>query len=267
MGSMDLSDGEFPQWMVPNGMTLTIAPDIFRDRLPDGVSFVTDRSWTSDRAIPSVMVLLSSWDWKIVRGEDSAGLGWTSIACGSDETGWFNLAVMETQRLIEVLTEAASFDRNEGLRSGHDDFLDTPVDDEAPDMTFRAMLMEATAGIDNMSRAEAVTALERVAAVWGLLFDRFRLYETKGSWLNALMYADNMGTYALLENGPFLAFDDSTALSLDDLSIASSLIRLRKMTRAVAEGADIDKRCRQAISAHMESKPAIADVYRQSDVS
>jgi hypothetical protein len=80
--------------------------------------------------------------------------------------------------------------------------------------------------------------------------------------LAMLMYADRLSTYALLEGGAFLPIGANSAnVHRDDLRLASCLRRLRSMTSWVSPYTDIDKRCREAIVAHVELRPSLRGFY------
>ncbi len=77
-----------------------------------------------------------------------------------------------------------------------------------------------------------------------------------------LMYEDGGITYSVLEKRAFLPIARASPhINRADLRLASCLKRLRGMTRWVPHGADIDKRCNEAIVVHVELRPSLRTFY------
>lgn len=255
-------DEEFPSWMVPNGETWAIPSDSFERQTPRGVVFVQGPTDQGPQ-IHSAMVVLDG-PMKVV-GEPG-GWGWTSVACGSDATGWVNLVVRDYRLLAGALLSARGYD-SENLLSV-EEMLGTSFDAVNSAVTFLDVIMEASRPPTDSSAEEALLALEQTAAAWETLFNRFTINRHRVNYgsMDMLMYSDNMQTYALLEDAKFLEVvrAESRDITPTDVRIASALSRLRTMTSTLAPGNDVDKRCWEAIGGHIAIRPAVEDLYRRT---
>lgn len=252
---------EFPNWMVRNGLTWTVIQDDFARRIPNGVTFVDGSSPEYGRQSHSAMVVLGG-RMKVV-GEPG-GWGWTSVASGSDETGWINLVVNDSRLLAEALLRARGWDNEEPPSA--EKMMASAIDAADSAVTFFDVIVEASRLPSDSSADEALLVLERTAAAWEILFNRFAInrYRVGLDSLNMLMYGDKMQTYALLEDARFLQAVRAVSrdITLTDIRIASALSRLRTMTSTLAPGNDVNKRCWGAIAGHIAIRPAMEDSYR-----
>lgn len=257
------NDQEFPNWMVGNGLTWTITQDAFERRIPDDVTFVDGLSLEYGRQIRSAMVVLGG-RMRVV-GEPG-GWGWTSVACGSDETGWINLVVENHGALAEALLWARGWDNK--WPPSAEEMMASALDAANSAVTFFDVIVEASRLRTDSSADEALLALERTAAAWEILFSRFEInrYRVGVDSLDMLMYSDKMQTYVLLEEAKFLQAvrAESRDITLTDVRIASALSRLRTMTSTLAPGNDVDKRCWGAIAGHIAIRSAMEDSYRRT---
>lgn len=257
------NDQGFPNWMVGNGITWTVTQGDFERRIPDDVTFVDGSSPEYGRQSRSAMVVLGG-RMKVVGAP--GGWGWTSVASGSDETGWINLVVNDSRSLAEALLWARGWD-NERPPSA-EEMMASALDAANSEVTFFDVIVEASRLRTDSSADEALLVLERTATAWEILFSRFEInrYRVGVDSLNMLMYGDKMQTYALLEDARFLQAvrAESRDITLTDVRIASALSRLRTMTWTLAPGNDVNKRCWSAIAGHIAIRPAMEDTYRRT---
>jgi len=248
----------FPTWMVRNGTTWTIVD--FSDRVEGyrEVRHIKFSHWGEDRPAKDALLVLALRDFRVV-GPSSSG-GWASIACGSESTGWLNLVIEDGHGLAQVLEQA---DRRS---------VDYPTIDEimaarpfvGPDAeTFGELFSRLVMNRSSDSVCDPIAALDAVTNLWELVFQKFQLGGGEApKQLSMLMYADKLHTMTLLENGRYLPRDQETEMiGRDDLRTASCLRRLRTMTTWASRGLDIDKRCREAIEAHVKLRPQLGHFY------
>jgi hypothetical protein len=244
--------------MVGNGRTWALTPKDLYPRDSPAVD-VIDISRTGNNRIVKDTMVIANDSFKIVRNGDN--WGWTSVACGSDSGGWLNLVIYDGAQLAQVLTEAVGRHRRDYPTI--EVIISTRPFPDPASGTFGELLRQVVTDEPSETRTDSVGKLESVTTLWGMIFERFDLGE--GSCPNELamlMYADRLSTYALLEGGAFLPIGANSAnVHRDDLRLASCLRRLRSMTSWVSPYTDIDKRCREAIVAHVELRPSLRGFY------
>jgi len=254
----DSSQQPLPAWMAPSGQTWAVTSKQFYPRSNQNVD-VVDISPSSEGRIARDTMIIVNDSFKVVGNGDS--WGWTSVACGSDAIGWLNLVVYDAAQLARVLTEA--FRRR---------WRDYPAIEEimaacplagADAETFGDLFAQAATDESSHSWSDQIGKLEAVTMLWEMIFERFGLGEGESpAELSMLMYQDGGTTYRLLEAGDVLPSAGASArVQRDDLRLASCLRRLRGMTKWTSHGADIDKRCYEAIAAHVELRPSLRSFY------
>lgn len=250
----------FPKWMVPNGTTWTIVD--FEGELKDreNVRYLSFSRFEVARRAKDTLLVLGARDFRVVDGD---GVGWTSIACGSESKGWLNLVIEDGAALERVLRQSNANQYRSQL-TVDEIMADRPFLGPAAE-TYRELFNRAAQSESNGSRSDLIRKLEAVTTLWEMIFEQFRLGEGDSpSELSMLMYGDEGHTYNLaqqLANSMNSAHAETINVEVDDLHLASCLKRLRKMTMWVSLHFDIDKRCNEAIVAHVRLRPMLATFY------
>lgn len=247
--------------MAVSGQTWALLSSEFYPRSHPTVDVVDISPWGTNRIVKDTMLIVND-SFKIVGNEDN--WGWTSVACGSDSMGWLNLIVYNGAQLARVLTEAV--DRRWRDYPTIEKILAARPSAGSDAESFRDLFTRTAMDEPSDSRSDPIGQLEAVTTLWEMIFERFSLGEGESpSELSMLMYEDGGITYTLLEKRAFLPITrESPHINRDDLRLASCLKRLRGMTRWVSHGADIDKRCNEAIVVHVELRPSLRAFYRSA---
>lgn len=249
-----------PNWMVRNGTTWTIVD--FKGDLKDRekVRYINFSRFGVARRAKDTILVLGMRDFRVVDGD---GLGWTSIACGSESRGWLNLVIEDGAELERVLRHSNA--NQYRSQSTVDEIMaDRPFMD--PDAeTYRELFNQVAISESSDSHSNPIPKLEAVTMLWEMMFEQFRLGEGDSpAELSMLMYEDEGHTYKLAQQvASSLNSVPSEAVNveIDDLRLASCLRRLRKMTMWLSLHSDIDKRCNEAIFAHVRLRPMLRTFY------
>jgi hypothetical protein len=244
--------------MVGSGRTWAVPSTELYPRDHPTVDVVDISRWVTNQIVKDTMIIVND-SFKIVGNGDN--WGWTSVACGSDSKGWLNLVVYDGAQLARVLTEAV--DRYRRDYPTIERIMSTRPFADSGTETFRDLFGRVVTDEPGNSLSDSIGKLEAVTTLWELIFQRFGLGEGQSPReLSMLMYEDGGSTYALLEGAAFLPIGSkSEHVYRDDLRVASCLKRLRGMTRWISHGFDIDKRCIEAIAAHVELRPLLRGFY------
>lgn len=249
----------FPKWMVRNGTTWTIVD--FGGKLAghENVRHINISRFGENRRTEDTLLVLGVRDFRAVEG---GGSGWTSIACGSESTGWLNLVIEDGFGLERVLRQANA-----------KQYRDHPTKEEilasrpfpgSEAETYSELFTRAAILETKDSHSILIGKLEAVTMLWEMIFEQFHLGEGDSPWeLSMLMYEDQGQTYKLLYHMPdsINGIGVTAEVEPDDLRLASCLKRLRKMTMWVSLHSDIDKRCNEAIFAHVRIRPMLKTFY------
>lgn len=254
----DSTQQALPIWMAPSGQTWALPSVEFYPHNHPTVDVVDLSPFGTSRIVKDTMIIVND-SFRIVG--NGVNWGWTSVACGSDSMGWLNLVIYDGAQLARVLTEAV--DRYRRDYPTIQEIMAACPFAGSETASFGDLFTRVAADQSSELRSDSIGKLEAVTTLWEMIFKRFSLGEGEGpSELSMLMYEDRGVTYALLQESALLPSSrESVHVDRDDLRLASCLRRLRGMTTWVSYGADIDKRCNEAIAAHVDLRPSLRWFY------
>jgi len=249
-----------PNWMIRNGTTWTIVN--FKGELKDHekVRHINFSRFGVARRAKDTLLVLGTRDFRVVEGD---GLGWTSIACGSESRGWLNIVIEDGAELERVLRHSNANQRRS--QSTVDEIMTNRPFLGSDTETYRKLLTRAARSESNDSQSDLIRKLEAATTLWEMIFEEFGLGEGDcPRELSMLMYEDEGHTCKLaqqLTSSLNNIHAETANVDMDDLRLASCLKRLRNMTMWMSLHSDIDKRCNEAIFAHVRLRPMLRNFY------